>query len=106
MEAQQQGSSIHFDYYEILGVQRGAEMGDINECFRRKTQDGTITEYEEEAYEILSDPEIREIHDAHGHLQDLTTYVHGYRPNKCNVFSDFGVSSSFFVDGDALLVHR
>jgi len=67
------------DYYEILGVDRGADESEIKKSFRRmarelhpdvNTSDPQAEEkFKEaaEAYEVLSDPEQRRTYDAFGH---------------------------------------
>ncbi len=67
------------DYYETLGVDRGAEEGEIKKAFRRLARElhpdvnKHDPEAEEkfkavaEAYEVLSDPERRRTYDAFGH---------------------------------------
>src|SRR5690348_12231046 len=67
------------DYYEILGVDRGASDSDIKRAFRRLARElhpdvnDHDPEAEEkfkeaaEAYEVLSDPERRRTYDAYGH---------------------------------------
>ena len=67
------------DYYEVLGVDRGASEGEIKRSFRRLARDlhpdvnAHDPEAEEkfktaaEAYEVLSDPEQRRTYDMLGH---------------------------------------
>ncbi len=66
------------DYYEILGVQRGASDGDIKKAFRRLARElhpdvSEAADAEERfreaaaAYEVLSDPERRATYDRFGH---------------------------------------
>ena len=67
------------DYYEVLGVDRGADESEIKKSFRRmarelhpdvNTEDPQAEEkFKEaaEAYEVLSDPERRRTYDAFGH---------------------------------------
>jgi molecular chaperone DnaJ len=67
------------DYYEVLGVGRDAEAGEIKKAFRRLARElhpdvnDHDPEAEEkfkeaaEAYEVLSDPERRRTYDSYGH---------------------------------------
>jgi molecular chaperone DnaJ len=67
------------DYYDVLGVDRGASEQDIKKAFRRLARElhpdvnAHDPEAEEkfkgaaEAYEVLSDPERRQIYDRYGH---------------------------------------
>jgi molecular chaperone DnaJ len=66
------------DYYEILGVDRGAPDGDIKRAFRKLARElhpdvSQEPDAEErfreaaEAYEVLSDPERRATYDRYGH---------------------------------------
>jgi molecular chaperone DnaJ len=67
------------DYYEVLGVERGAEAGEIKKAYRRLAMEchpdhhpGDHTAEERfkelaEAYQVLSDPEKRQLYDRFGH---------------------------------------
>jgi molecular chaperone DnaJ len=89
------------DYYEILGVDRGADEAAVKKAFRRLARElhpdvnAHDPEAEEkfkeaaEAYEVLSDPERRQLYDSYGH-DGLRTG--GYAPN----FGDFGSISDLF----------
>jgi DnaJ-class molecular chaperone len=67
------------DYYEVLGVGRDANRGEVKTAFRRLARElhpdvnDHDPEAEEkfkeaaEAYEVLSDPERRRAYDVHGH---------------------------------------
>jgi molecular chaperone DnaJ len=89
------------DYYEVLGVDRGADIETIKTAFYRLSRElhpdvnAHDTEAEEkfkeaaEAFDVLSDPERRQQYDAYGH-EGLRTG--GYAPN----FGDFGSISDLF----------
>ena len=66
------------DYYDILGVPRGASDDDIKRAFRKLAQQwhpdvNTTAEADErfkeinEAYQVLSDPQRRQAYDMFGH---------------------------------------
>ena len=67
------------DYYEVLGVDRGADEAAVKKAFRRLARElhpdvnAHDPEAEEkfkeaaEAYEVLSDPERRQLYDSYGH---------------------------------------
>ncbi len=67
------------DYYEVLGVGRGASEAEVKKAFRRLARElhpdvnDHDPEAEEkfkvaaEAYEVLSDPQRRGVYDAYGH---------------------------------------
>jgi molecular chaperone DnaJ len=89
------------DYYDVLGVDRGADDAAIKKAFRRLARElhpdvnAHDPEAEEkfkevaEAYEVLNDPERRQVYDAYGH-EGLKSG--GYAPN----FGDFGSISDLF----------
>jgi molecular chaperone DnaJ len=89
------------DYYELLGISREANEGDIKKAFRRLARElhpdvnNHDPEAEEkfkhaaEAYEVLSDPERRQVYDRYGH-DGLRSG--GYAPN----FEGFGSFADIF----------
>ena len=98
------------DYYEVLGVDRGASEREIKKVFRRLARElhpdvnKHDPEAEEkfkqaaEAYEVLSDPERRRVYDAFGH-DGLRSG--GWAPR--TAFGSFeDVLSGFFGRGDPL----
>jgi molecular chaperone DnaJ len=89
------------DYYHVLGIDRGADEAAVKKAFRRLARElhpdvnAHDPEAEEkfkqvaEAYEVLSDPERRQVYDAYGE-EGLKSG--GYAPN----FGDFGSISDLF----------
>src|SRR3954463_14662054 len=64
------------DYYEVLGVSKGASADEIKKAFRRKAvelhpdkQGGDEAKFKEinEAYEVLKDPSKKQRYDQFGH---------------------------------------
>lgn len=86
------------DYYEILGVQRDAEPDEIKKAYRRlaiqfhpdRNPDNPEAEarFKEaaEAYDVLSNPEKRQVYDRFGHAG---LKGHGYDFNPNDIFSQF-----------------
>ena len=92
-------ASVKRDYYDVLGVPRGADEKEIKRAFRRLARDlhpdvSAEPDAEErfreaaEAYEVLSKHETRELYDRYGH-EGLRTG--GYVP------TDFGGLSDLFA---------
>jgi molecular chaperone DnaJ len=89
------------DYYEVLGVGRDADDGDVKKAFRRLARElhpdvnahdpEAESKFKEaaEAYEVLSDPERRRMYDTYG-ADGLRSG--GYAPN----FEGFGSVSDLF----------
>jgi len=89
------------DYYEVLGVDRSADEASVKKAFRRLARElhpdvnahdpDAEEKFKEaaEAYEVLSDPERRQLYDSYGH-DGLKSG--GYAPN----FGDFGSISDLF----------
>jgi molecular chaperone DnaJ len=84
------------DYYEVLGVERGASADEIRKAHRRlaiqyhpdqNRDDGAVERFKEvqEAYEVLSDPQKRSAYDRYG-------FVDG---NGAAGFSGFGIEDIF-----------
>lgn len=93
---------IKRDYYDVLGVERGVDGGEIKKAYRRmamqyhpdKNPDDHTAEdkFKEasEAYEVLSDPDRRRIYDAYGHAGLEGRGYHGFEGGVEDVFSSFG----------------
>ena len=73
------------DYYEVLGIDKGASPEDIKKAFRklafelhpdRNKDPGSEEKFKEisEAYAVLSDPEKRQKYDTYGHAGISGTY--------------------------------
>ena len=86
------------DYYEILGVQRESEDAELKRAFRKMAQQfhpdvnreaGAEAKFKEvaEAYEVLSDPQKRQLYDQYGHA--------GVNTNGGPDFSNFQTFGSF-----------
>ena len=89
-------------YYEILSVEKTATQDDIKRAYRRlamkwhpdRNPDNAEAETEfkacTEAYEVLSDPERRELYDRHGHAGLRQNPGHDFRSMHVNdIFSMF-----------------
>jgi molecular chaperone DnaJ len=96
------------DYYEILGVARGASDDDVKRAFRRlaqqwhpdvNTEHGADERFKEinEAYQVLSDPQRRQAYDLFGRA-GVGTGGEGYGP--FGGFQGFGdIFDAFFGGG-------
>lgn len=106
------------DYYELLGVPRGASEGDIKKAFRRLARElhPDVNDHDPqaeekfkeaaEAYEALSDPERRQIYDRYGH-EGLRSGGHASNFEGVGSFADifgafFGGSDVFGRRGGAM----
>ncbi len=89
------------DYYEVLGVERGADPGAVKKAYRRlamkfhpdRNPDDTAADekFKEatEAYEILSNADKREAYDRHGHAGvDPQAGGAGFEGNFSDIFGD------------------
>lgn len=102
-------ATVKRDYYEILGVARGATQDELKKAYRklalqyhpdRNSNDPDAEEkFKEatEAYEVLSDPKKREAYDRFGHQGVQGGFSGGFNPETFAEFSDiFGDFSDFF----------
>ncbi|MBD5422934.1 MAG: molecular chaperone DnaJ [Mycoplasma sp.] len=100
------------DYYEILGIDKNATTSDIKKAYRvlakkyhpdiNKSPDAEkLFKEVNEAYEVLSDPEKRQMYDQYGH-NGVDQNGAGFGGNPFGGFSGFGdvdlgdIFSSFF----------
>jgi molecular chaperone DnaJ len=106
-------ATVRRDYYEVLGLSRGASEREIKSAFRRLARElhpdvSDAADAEErfreaaEAYEVLSKPETRELYNRFGH-EGLRTG--GFRPtdfaNIADLFSVFFGDELFGMPGGA-----
>ncbi|HXH96140.1 MAG TPA: DnaJ domain-containing protein, partial [Gaiellaceae bacterium] len=100
------------DYYELLGVPRGASEADVKKAFRRLARElhpdvSDAPDAQErfrevvEAYEVLSKAETRELYDRYGHAGLRSG---GFQPGHFDFGSLSDLFSAFF--GDDLLGGR
>src|SRR6266576_3224151 len=97
------------DYYQVLGVDRGASEQEVKRAFRRLARElhpdvnAHDPEAEDkfkqaaEAYEVLSDPEQRRIYDAYG-KEGLRSG--GWSPRSAGFGSIEDLFEAFFGSGD------
>jgi molecular chaperone DnaJ len=104
-------STVPRDYYEVLGVERGASEAEIKRAFRRlarelhpdvnKHDPEAEEKFKEaaEAYEVLSDPERRATYDRYGH-EGLRSG--GWSPRAQGFGSIEDILGAFFGSGDPI----
>src|SRR5215217_5449083 len=94
------------DYYELLGVARGAADAEIKKAFRKLARElhpdvsdepDAQARFREvaEAYEVLSKPETRELYDRYGHAGLRRG---GFTPGSFDFGSLTDIFSAFFGD--------
>ncbi len=101
---------IKRDYYEVLGLHRGSSEAEVKKAYRqmalkfhpdRNPDDHAAEErFKEasEAYEVLSDPERRQIYDAYGHRGLEGSGFHGFN-DLDDIFSSMGSIFEEFFGG-------
>ena len=88
------------DYYEVLGLQKGASKDDIKNSYRklalqyhpdRNKEPGAEAKFKEisEAYAVLSDDDKRKRYDTYGHVEQEEVF-RGSQANFDEVFRDMG----------------
>ena len=99
-------AATQHDYYEILGLERSAEQGDVKKAFRRLARSvhpdvSDAPDAEErfrevvEAYEVLSNPETRQLYDRYGHAGLQSG---GFTPTTFDLGDLSDLFSAFFGD--------
>jgi molecular chaperone DnaJ len=97
-------STTERDYYEVLGVRRGADEAEIKKAFRglaRQLHPDVSDEPDaearfrevSEAYEVLSNPETRQLYDRYGHAGLRSG---GFTPTDFDIGSLGDLFASFF----------
>jgi molecular chaperone DnaJ len=95
------------DYYELLGVDRGASEADIKKAFRRLARElhPDVSDHPEaelrfreitEAYEVLSSTERRALYDRYGHAGLRSG---GFSPTQFDMGNLGDIFASFFGEG-------
>src|SRR5687768_8247403 len=99
-------STTKRDYYELLGLARGAGDAEIKRAFRRKARElhpdvsdapDAEDRFKEvvEAYEVLSKSETRELYDRYGHAGLKSG---GFQPGHFDLGNLSDLFSAFFGD--------
>jgi molecular chaperone DnaJ len=105
------GTATKKDYYEILGVKKGATDAELKKAFRKlarkyhpdvnpsdKTAENKFKEMNE-AYEVLSDPKKRQQYDQFGHAAFDAGFGQGAGSGPGRGFEGFSQGADFFRSG-------